>query len=318
MAKKKEKDTFAIERYRIISEVNKVLMKKSIKHILEPVIKIFLVGLLAHIMLNCVVLWCIEGNEIQFEGPVEVGEALMAAAGAFVVIITMSVLYFISLKNMVINIYGIYREEYRTLYICGLDKSEMLSEVAHFYTMPLILSGIAGVVIVPLFDGVNTLGDCVIVYMFIVIVITLYIISKMFKKNFAAIIGTSDSCDISRVDGKCKLIPWLSAEENVALPYRMMRGRDSVRSNEEISYIARDLKIDGILKGQYSNLTQFHKVVVMILRAYSVAGRSMVLEEGVIQYFNTEERAEIDRIMGRIMNPLISEEYVPNNVVKKV
>ncbi len=321
MAKNKEKNPFLIEKYRIISEISKNHMKRSNKELILMSLWFFFAAAFAQTFFIVFVgsLFTIEGWEI--EGlPKAIGPQVVSIA-LFAMVVVLLVPFYRSLKRTALKLYYMFRDEYRTLYMSGLDDGKMMWQLVNYPIIYVAVAGGAGCGVPIVLFHIEEVGLAMLCVVFVIgiVLIAYKIMANLYNKNFMAITGLEsadkDIC-ISKVDGSCRLISWLNVEENIALPYRMLRGKDSVVSNEEISYMARDMNLDGLLRVEAGRLTPLHRLEVMILRAYSVAGKEMILDERMTQGLSEADIEQVNILMARIKNPNISAGYTPNNVVK--
>ncbi len=314
--KKKKLDPYAVERYRVVSEFVKIHFKKSILELSVLFVLVFIIsGLFQSLFIGSM----FELYDIVLQGGdiMQNGEDILRNVLQMFMIILLMAFYFVCLSKVVHRLFDKFRDDYRSIYMSGLTDKKIMWELVYYPIIPIMIGAILGVLVVQsTLETDENVSVFSMVMSVIIVAISFKVIHTKYNKHFYVITGLGNKVyDISRVDGVYRLIQYLSVEENIALVYRMLRGKDAVKSYEEIAYIARDMKMDGLLHVKAQALTPLHKVQVMILRAYCVAGRDLTVDDRLLESLNDSDRQIAQRLIDTMMNPNIARQYTPDNVV---
>ncbi len=299
----------------VIKEFGNNHTKRSIKVLLVPIVLGMLSAGLSQVILskNFFELLNMSQEEVQSYNFLELENCMLLLG-----IIISTVLYLFSLKWYVNKIYFMFRDEYRTVFISGLREDKLVKNLATYPMLVLMICAYLGMIIVPqIYLGYFDLVDFNWLALVFIVMLTYIIMRDVYRRDFCVITGLyNNDYDMSMVDGRYKLIPYLNVPENIGLPNRILRGEGK---EEAVCTAFERMKELGLDKLAYVNVADMNRVQiiqVMIARAYSVAGKELKFDENMLQGLSEAERNVIDMLLYNIKNLNIKEQCLPTNVCR--
>lgn len=314
----KVRDRREVERYRVVSEIASIHNKHFIKEkvclaLLFAVIPVLFGGF---VELGLWILYALYGVHAE-ELEVYADEYCMLVCTGIGMIL-LAVVYFRLLHGLINKMFSKFGQDYKVLYMSGLTDSSALCELVYF-PMAIVpaLGVICYIIVIKLFE----LAEHEYIFSSAVVIIglivaSLLLINKRCSRDFLRISEIEDEYDLSMVDGSYGFVTGLNVEENIALPYRMMRGKDSVEANSDISNMARDVRLDMLLRVEVDKLTPVHRTLVMMLRSYMLCGRDMKVDDSLLAGCSPADREAVNNVLNRMMNPYMDRRSVPSNVLR--